>query len=473
MSYNNINYISYRWISDDPAAISKADKLTQLYRAEMQPKRKNKRPFNNAFNVILTAIEMSDTYSGRLIHVPTNNNIYKGKTKRSSPYATEILDALKWLIANSYLKQMEGIKLTVTEPGELPRELPFAYKLSSKWLKEIASAPLSDPSLIRRNGAADYVELRDKVKKQSRLIVPTTKDLEIYGELIEQSGDVLRQYDNFMKGVVISLGSQLVPSAKSTMTRIFSRGSYEKGGRLYSAIQNLKKVERPYLYFDGEPTIEIDYKSLHPHMLYHQERLEFPNADPYEIEGFDRDTVKTAFNTMINRGGKGKSKSAANSLSWHLDIDGKKARELEGAILLLHEPIRHHFNTGVGLRLQRLDSDIAMEVIDAFINVKKRPIIGVHDSFIVSVRDASALNELMGIAYNKYFNSTADISIIMNEEEGVGSVEGWVGMGGLSETKLEFSEDLERAIWADYAQTDGMDKKFWDELLAKEPVQEP
>ena len=309
--------------------------------------------------------------------------------------------------------------------------------------------------------------------KEKRIVEPSVDELKKYGGMKLATEELLGKYDVLMDGVRISLGSVVIPSAKTSMTRIFSKGSFEFGGRFYSELIYMKSALRKWLYFDGEPTIEIDYKSLHPHMLYHQERLDFPGSDPYAIRGYERKVVKKAFNMMLNRGGKGIAKSAVNTFVRQLKMTREEAVNLEQAILAMHQPIQHHFNTGVGLRLQRLDSDIAMEVIDTFINVKKRPIIGVHDSFIVSVRDASALHELLGIAYDKYFNSTADISIIMNEEEGVGSVEGWVEMGGISETKLEFSEDLERAIQDDYAQKDGMDSKFWDELLAKEPVQEP
>ena len=57
MSNTEVNYIDYEWVSDDPVLIAKADQLTELFRADNQPKRKNDRPFPEAFNVILTAIE--------------------------------------------------------------------------------------------------------------------------------------------------------------------------------------------------------------------------------------------------------------------------------------------------------------------------------------------------------------------------------------------------------------------------------
>ena len=477
MSNTEVDYIDYKWISDDPVLIAKADQLTELFRADKQPKRKNDRPFPEAFNVILTAMEVSETYSGRSIFIPTNNNLYKGESRRSSPYTTEILDALKWLIAQDYLEKISGIKFTATELGELPRQLPYAYKLSDKWLREIASSPLSSPDLVRRNQAADYVELREKVNKQTRLLMRTAKDLEAHGELINSSEELLRQYDSFMKTIGVSLGCKPILSAMCSMTRIFSRASYECGGRLYCPVQNLKKRMRPYLYFDGEPTIEIDYGSLHPQLLYHQEGLKFSGEDPYEIEGIDRGTVKVAFNTMINRGGKHKPKSAVNAFVRYLKLSKAKAKELEEALLALHSPIKHYFNTGYGLRLQRLDSDIAMKIINHFINVKRRPIIGVHDSFVVSVRDTESLKDLMNDCYNNLFREQNDAvfdAINWLDIADASGVSGVVGMRKVSANCLDFSTSLMGALKRCFAgETDEMGGQFWDDLLAMEPMQEP
>ena len=50
--------------------------------------------------------------------------------------------------------------------------------------------------------------------------------------------------------------------------------------------------------------------------------------------------------------------------------------------MAFHAPIAQHFYTGVGLHLQRIDSDIAEKVILAFIALDV-PILPLHDSFLV------------------------------------------------------------------------------------------
>jgi hypothetical protein len=238
------------------------------------------------------------------------------------------------------------------------------------------------------------------------------------------------------------------------MMRIFSKGSLNQGGRLYSAVQNYRAETRKYLYFDKEPTLEIDYSSFHPHLLYHQDGLQFSGDDPYVIKGFDRSHVKVAFNIMLNRKGSKDNKSAANTISDELGIDIEASEALEIAILELHGPIAQHFNSGIGLKLQRLDSDIAMSVIDHFVNVLKRPVVSIHDSFIVSVRDTESLILLMADCYRMF-------------------VDEMIVMRGIKSTAQQFSNALMDVIDLCFEQqTGGMCITYWDALLFKEGVKD-
>ena len=92
----------------------------------------------------------------------------------------------RWLlisiIEHSYLIKVEGIKFTVADLGDEPRQKPFAYKLSEKWLKQISGTPISDPNLIRRNTlTAKYVEVRIKVGEEKRIVEPSAEELKKHG----------------------------------------------------------------------------------------------------------------------------------------------------------------------------------------------------------------------------------------------------------------------------------------------------
>ena len=69
--------------------------------------------------------------------------------------------------------------------------------------------------------------------------------------------------------------------------------------------------------------------------------------------------VKAAFNAILNSGHV--LKNAPKGVE--TKRFGLKWREISDAIMAFHQPIAHHFYTGVGLRLQRLDGDIAEKVL--------------------------------------------------------------------------------------------------------------
>ena len=452
------HYLNYRHVSSDPKLIAQAELLAAQYRAEKQQVRKNSRDFATAFNVILTNVEVYQAYDGYCLNIPTNNNLFSGKTKRNATYTTEIRDALRWLIEEGFLERAAGLTRPQKKGSDERLWLPFAYKLSLKWLSEIAVTPLSDPSLIHRNPLVEYWLLRKteyvRGKKKKFAIMPTAEQLELNSAMLETTNQTLSAYDEYMATVATTIGSIPVHPSQLSLTRIFSKGSFKHGGRLYAPVQNYTKQTRKYFYLDGEPTIEIDYSSIHPHMLYHKEGLEFDGDDPYAIEGFNRDDVKVAFNVMLNKEAVGANKSAAKTISKNLDCDIDTAEALETAIQTLHSPIAHHFNTGVGLTLQRRDSDIALLVINPFVNELKRPIICVHDSFVVSVRDTETLILAMNDSYKE----------VHNDELGMKAIKG---------TCLDFSDALAAAITQCFEQdTETLTDSYWDTLLAAEKVQE-
>jgi hypothetical protein len=84
--------------------------------------------------------------------------------------------------------------------------------------------------------------------------------------------------------------------------RVFSRKSFDKGGRFYGPLyQQFPANTRRHLFIDNEPTVELDYKSLHIRMLYHLKSLSY-EADPYTAcaGGEYKKLFKTALLVSIN-----------------------------------------------------------------------------------------------------------------------------------------------------------------------------
>jgi len=399
-------YLRFNWISTSQKLLNTAATLAERCRQSRSKERQVLTDFAPAFNTLLTSLEVSGAYlKGQWIRIVTDHEVYGGEFQRSPAHNRQVLTALKWLIESGYLNIVDGKRTIKINGSSKFHDLPYAYEITKKWLKEIADKPISEQHEIARNPLATYVELRKKVKPPTRgkersvSLQITPANRKQYQDLIEGSERLLEAADSLWQRVSIHLGKGVLPSMRASMTRIFNNGSFMDGGRFYCSLQNLPKNQRKELLFNGEPTLEIDFAGLHPHLLYHLQAENFI-GDPYEIKGFSRDSVKVAFNTLINRDSKKHKGSAARSLAMNLDITTDEALFLENSIYKLHSRIAGHFNTGYGLKLQRLDSQIAYEVMTCFFLQLKRPVLMIHDSAIVSVRDTEALKLSMVDAYS-------------------------------------------------------------------------
>jgi hypothetical protein len=59
-----------------------------------------------------------------------------------------------------------------------------------------------------------------------------------------------------------------------------------------------------------------------------------------------------------------------------------------------HQPIARLFNSGIGLDMQFLDSEIANRVLMKMID-KEMPVLPIHDSFVCKKQDEKGLREIM------------------------------------------------------------------------------
>ncbi len=193
--------------------------------------------------------------------------------------------------------------------------------------------------------------------------------------------------------------------------RVFSRGSFQLGGRFYGCdLQNLSKRSRRYIFINGEPTVEIDYSSMHLRMLYHLSGLEAPDGDLYGF-GVNRELNKNVALIIINcEPHKDRLKAISHSFKGK-----KKLREKFGDGIMKHDFIRNliadfrtahpnirdDFFSDCGPKLQYRDSLIMEDILKHFVG-KEVPIIPVHDSLIVPVSHAHEAIEVMTETYKNH-----------------------------------------------------------------------
>ncbi len=209
------------------------------------------------------------------------------------------------------------------------------------------------------------------------------------------------------------------------LTAIFNNSSWDLGGRLYSTAnrgilyQDIPSDSRKTILINGEKTVEIDYSGLHVSMLY-AERGQEPPADPYHFLPEDqRPLAKYAMLVAINASNEA---SVINALKKKRDeLKGKNGlspkktllkqalesctdyTEIVSEMKRTHSAISDSFFSGAGLRLQNVDSRMALDIVYSFFT-KGIPVLPVHDSFIIAERHAAALRSEMDSVFKSYNN---------------------------------------------------------------------
>jgi hypothetical protein len=127
--------------------------------------------------------------------------------------------------------------------------------------------------------------------------------------------------------------------------------------------------------------------------------------DPYEFDGFSRELGKETFMRLLNRephrGGRYVRRAGKVPMP-----DGIAPSEYVERYKRHLAPVRHLLGEGMGLKLQRQDSDLALAVLAA---LAQHAIVAlpIHDSFIVKKRDEHILRLTMTNTYAQLYGNEA------------------------------------------------------------------
>ena len=399
-----MSLFEFRAYSKHPAiskqAIVLVEEMLKSYRRK--PTKTRRSSLTKWMKTAVAALYLIGGYQKGDVQIPTGRNHYQGTSRRSPMYQSALLDCLNWLIKSGYAERTKPAHQNSTG-----KWTPAAYKLTKKWL-EVASHfcpyQLRQEQIIQsitRNKAAPLIELR-KDGKRMRLNQHPEKWLWLKR---------IKSYNSRLESHQIRLKGESLPPIFFSLTRIFNDGSFHRGGRYYTTFQGFPSQLRLSITIDNEPVVEVDYKGLHPSLLYQRAGLTEPTKDAYTIEGYPRKLVKKAFNILINRK---KPAPATSSLIFYLNknkqqyVDGKYPTApivdkayclaLEQAIRDHHKPIEQFFCTGVGLELQNHDSILCSAIFDYFLVKTDSIVLAVHDSFIVKQSDIPHLAEAIRYA---------------------------------------------------------------------------
>ena len=236
-------------------------------------------------------------------------------------------------------------------------------------------------------------------------------DIEIENEQLDKLSAELSSKENAEQGK-----DYILDFSQKTLHRIFNDTNFETGGRFYGGWwQNIPRRYRSNIIIAGKRTVEFDYSSIHPTILYLQEGLT-PPVDAYSLiiqQNFKeldvdqsklRSMLKAAFNAMLNS--KKPIKTQPNDIA--PNHFGLKWSQVSKAILDTHSAISRHFYSDTGRRLQRIDSEIAEIILLNFAN-RNIPVLPVHDSFIMHHGYFDELTKMMKKAFNEVVGGSINI----------------------------------------------------------------
>lgn len=260
------------------------------------------------------------------------------------------------------------------------------------------SAAQATPEL--RQTVAEIVGGDWKLRRPGEVILLRDR----HGHLIDYCetravGRMRQRIERFNEAI---MGAGLDPSIAAPLCRIFNR-NMKRGGRFYAmgmSWQNIKAEARKRLTIGGEPVVELDYRNLHPAILYAEVGVTMP-ADCYTIDGWPRKLVKVGVLTLINAPTIHKARHAiAHSPRMAEMVEPgsqealRKADALIAAIKLLHRSIAGAFHSDAGARLMQIDAAIAEAVMKIML-VQGIVILPIHDSFLVPASQSDRLEEAM------------------------------------------------------------------------------
>lgn len=423
------------------------DKLVYELYPKAQPKRSGVN-VDEAFleNKQIAAVIISSLYQAyssphceNTISFPKRPKAYKQNHQTLIPYsrtrAFEVFDKLKSLQWIKVTDAIKGVKYTRIEAyGELKDifdDIGFVW-FPQQPLQRYRSVLMRD---VERHNSG-------RIKRD-----PKTKQSEKLWVNVEQTQDVLVMQENldkingFLSNQCITLdlndaqlyqlldevrskdkGKKLVDLRRTQLVRIFSRGSLDKGGRFYRGWwQNIPSIHRPHIRINGKKTIEVDYSGMHLNMLYALCGIEYPyGKDPYDLglqdwmgkEDSRRKAIKKAFNAILNdeEGTYRLEKEYEAIISLSNDEFHQKLKDT-------HPEIYEEIQSDIGLRLQKLDSDIAEDVLLQLTSMSI-PCLPVHDSFIVTASNELLLVDLLKNTFREYLgvDIKVDVDVVKSRD---------------------------------------------------------
>jgi len=225
-------------------------------------------------------------------------------------------------------------------------------------------------------------------------------------------------------------GYYIAKYSQNSYKRVFSRGRFDKGGRLFHHwITDTPKELRKRIMINGKAIVELDFGSMNMHLMYSLlGKSTFSKKDLYQIKGLkklDRDLVKQFCTVAINTSTTYKAK-----LTTYKEIYIKKINSLKDApvsfvekldrivdeLKITHDVLwdeyfnSQHKKKDYSVKLNYHESNIAIAIMGKCL-ARGIPCYSIHDSFLTQVRYKKTLTKIMEDTFVEYFHGLGIVSV--------------------------------------------------------------
>ncbi len=345
--------------------------------------------------VILSACSKTIKRDSKIFSISLNRNhvTLANKYHNKGINRDRLSYALKWCIDNGYLIYYKGYKTQIS-----------CYEITDKMLNHFNSVKLG--KIISRP-KEDLIIVKDDKKN-----IINTK---IAG--ITSRRSLVKEYNTFIDKQLVHIDNvRCTPEYK----RIFNN-NLSNGGRWYTfgGFQSLPSLKRRDITINYNKTTEVDYKSIHPNMLYTLEGVTKDESfDPYNMESLKvdctfnqkRQLAKGCLLRLMNSKSLGLAYNSIRSYCKDLKIPYNKGLEklIVDALISNNQEIKEYLLTkDIWKELQYLDSSITENIISLFLEEDK-VVLPWHDSYLVVLSDQDMLIGTMKDSWRKVLGSDAN-----------------------------------------------------------------
>lgn len=333
-------------------------------------------------------------------------SLNKAKIDVASRYKPELVNYRR---LRNLLDVMEaqGI-ISVHKGGD--RRIKIETEQGPEWVRETTVIRLhrfsDELAALNHAGAVQHR------RGTERIVLRGAEGSSEYGETDQTTRlrcEVLAINEHMTRHPVDYSSSLPIDRSATVLSRIFNH-SFDQGGRLYGHYaQNLRKDQRQYLTIDSEPLADLDFEAMH-YWLLHAEAGVTPLTlrDPFAIPGFEdhRKLIKTAAYAILNASRRlknyptGLNELAPTGMPWH---------DVEAAVLANLPIISSHAYSGIGLTLQRRESDILVRVLAELI-LADIGFLPMHDGIMVPASHAALTHSIMLRVYREATGHSINIT---------------------------------------------------------------